>query len=64
MSESHFNQDLISSAGGGDLPLVRLLLEKQVDVNTQNSEGYTALMRAATFGNLDVVKFLLDTKQI
>ena len=37
----------------------RLLLSKSIDVNAQNSDGETALMRAVRLENVDVIKSLL-----
>lgn len=38
----------------------RLLLAKSLDVNAQNSDGETALMRAVRLDNVEIVKSLLD----
>lgn len=40
----------------------RLLLVKTIDVNAQNSDGETALMRAVRLGNSEMVRLLLTQK--
>jgi ankyrin repeat protein len=40
----------------------RLLLAKSIDVNAQNSDGETALMRAVRLGNSEMVQLLLAQK--
>jgi ankyrin repeat protein/tRNA A-37 threonylcarbamoyl transferase component Bud32 len=40
--------------------VVKLLLDKGADVNAKDREGRTALMWAASSGNVDIVKILLD----
>lgn len=42
------------------LAIVKLLLEKKVDVNATTLEGNTALMAAANAGSAHAVKLLLD----
>ena len=44
----------------GDVEIVSLLLEMGSDINTQDEEGQTALLKATDNGHLDVVKRLLD----
>ena len=57
MFDKPLEEDLLNAAGSGDLPRVRSLLEKkQADVNVQNKEGSTPLMRVATFGHLAILQ--------
>lgn len=52
--------DLIDAAGKGDLPRVNSLLAAKADVNAKRTDGFTALLMAASEkGNLDVVQTLL-----
>lgn len=39
---------------------IKKLINKGLDINTQNAEGYTALMVAIKRGSIDQVKFLLE----
>lgn len=44
-----------------NIPLVRLLLEKGIDVNkTQRRSGFTPLMAAACYGRVEVAKILIE----
>lgn len=40
--------------------IMRLLIAKGVNVNKRNKAGYTAIMRAAQLGDLDIVRFLMS----
>lgn len=40
--------------------LLKLMVEKEANINSQNNKGKTALMYAAKQGVYDVVKFLID----
>ncbi len=44
------------------LDILKLLITKGANVNTQNSFGKTALMYAIQYGNLDAVKALVEAK--
>ena len=44
----------------GDLELTRMILERNVDVNSQNNDGLTAFLLALKRENLDVARLLLD----
>jgi ankyrin repeat protein len=49
----------------GDVEVVKLLLNSgKVDVDAKDSQGSTALIRAAAQGSVSVVKLLLDTGKI
>jgi ankyrin repeat protein len=50
---------LLASAGANDLEMVRLFVEKGVDVNAATKGGSTPLQSAAGAGNLAMVKLLL-----
>nr|XP_023689336.1 ankyrin repeat and SAM domain-containing protein 6 [Paramormyrops kingsleyae] len=52
---------LMIAAVSGQLGVVQLLVEKNGDMNKQDSvHGWTALMQATYHGNKDVVKYLLN----
>lgn len=53
------NSAFIEAAMKGDTETVKSLLEKGVDMNTQDYNDRTALMIAARDGNIDIVKALL-----
>jgi uncharacterized protein len=48
------------AAEGGDVEIVKLLIEKGADVNAKNVDGVTALMFAAGEGRLEAVKLLIE----
>ena len=52
--------DLINAASNGDLPRVKVLLDKGGDVNAKSGNGATALIGASGHGHLAVVQALLD----
>jgi ankyrin repeat protein len=51
---------LVAAASGGALEIVEYLLSQKVNVNSQWSDGYSALTKAAYFGRLAVVKLLVE----
>ncbi len=51
---------LILAASQGALESVELLIENKADINTVNTEGYTALAHAALINDHDIVKSLID----
>ena len=51
-------QKLITASKNGKLTKVQRLLDKEVDVNSQDDNGATALMHASACGNFGVVKAL------
>lgn len=53
---------LIRASSGGNLGVVKVLLEHNAEVNLQNKWGDSSLIRASTGGNLEVVKVLLEHK--
>mgnify|MGYP002824673766 CR=1 FL=1 len=53
---------LMAAALGGQVALVRMLLQRGASVNLQASLGVTALMYAATNGLTTIVQTLLDAK--
>ena len=59
MSESNF----INAAQNGDLNTVQSLVE-EVNINSKDERGYTALNAAATNKRLDVVRFLVARKDV
>lgn len=44
----------------GYLPIVQMLLERGIDINARDNNGWTALHLAAERGQQQVVKLLLD----
>lgn len=51
---------LLAAASKGDVPGVKALLDKGVNVNAKDNAGRTALTEAAYFGHTEVAKLLLD----
>ena len=53
---------MLASQEGKNIDIVKLLLDrKDIDVNSKNNDGWTALMIASQEGkNIDIVKLLLD----
>ena len=49
---------LMAAAGAGHREITALLIERGAVINYMNSKGFTALMRAAMHGNMDVVTLL------
>jgi ankyrin repeat protein len=56
------SDDFVRSAERGDTKALLLFFEAGIDVNAQNSGGYTALMAAAKNGQVDGVNKLLEQK--
>ena len=52
--------ELMEAVLNGDMAKVKVLLEKEADVNAKNDRGSTALMIAASKGNFEIVKALLN----
>ena len=55
-----FNKAFWDACANGDVTVVTAQIKKGVDVNYQNGEGRTALMRSAKRGYKDIVRILLD----
>ena len=51
---------LEKAAEGGDVAMVRLLLDRGAEVNGEDLWGGTAIVDASVRGNADVVKLLID----
>jgi ankyrin repeat protein len=51
---------LLTAADNGDLKLVKLLLDKGIDIDIQDRFGFTALMLGCKEQNTKTVKYLLD----
>jgi len=51
---------LVAAASQGNLELIRLLLDRGVDVNSRGLMGRTALMYAGDYGKEEVARFLLS----
>ena len=56
------SDDFVRSAELGDSKALGLFFAAGIDINAQNSGGYTALMAAAKNGQVDVVNKLLERK--
>ena len=54
------NQEFFDAAARGDFAKVCAMVSKGANVNIQNGDGRTALMRSAKRGYEDIVRFLLD----
>jgi ankyrin repeat protein len=52
---------LIYAVGSGNIETVRLLLKAGADVNHQDFNGETAIMKAAEIGNVEITKILLQS---
>ena len=59
-SEMGSNSIMSAAIGTGDCDTVRWLIEKGVDVNHCDKNGFTAVLNAAQQGNLDVLKLLKE----
>ena len=51
---------ILQAAYTGDTAYVQSLLDDGANVNTQDKDGYTALIMASSKGHTDTVKVLLD----
>ena len=51
--------ELIIVAKIGDTNIVNLLIANGVDVNAGDEDGWTALMEATKYGDVDTIKLLL-----
>ena len=56
----HLERALVWAAAFGRLPVVELLVQAGVNVNTQDDQGFTPLHWAAAKGRLDIAQVLLD----
>ena len=50
---------LPQAAADGDKPRVLELLKRGYDINSQDEEGCTALIRAAAIGSMSIIQILL-----
>jgi len=55
----NLDQMIIKRADEGNINLVKYCIDNKADINSQDSEGDTALIKASKNGHLDVVKLLL-----
>jgi len=51
---------LIWASKNGNLEMIDILMKAGADVDHQNYNGYSALMKAAGWGNLESVKYLIE----
>lgn len=60
--DAHGYQAVMWAAHSGDAECLRILIEKQADVNCSSETGATPLMMAAAEGHRDSVRLLLDAE--
>ena len=60
IQQEEINGKLISAAWGGDIDVVKFLIENGVHVDATNNDGWTALHWAAWYEHVDVAKFLIE----
>ena len=60
MTDKNKIDNLLSSAGQGELEKIIALLESGLDINSVNDIGYTALMSAARSYRTTIVAYLLE----
>ena len=58
--DEYGNTPLILSSGNGHADVVTVLVKEGADVNVKNGLGATALHWACTYGNIKVVRILID----
>jgi len=61
IGESYILRDLLNAAALGKKEEVEICLNNEIDINSKNEEGHTALMLAASMGRNDTVDFLIDS---
>ena len=54
--------ELLKAVNGGDVKTVADFLDKGLDPNTTDREGFTLLMTASRLGHLELVKLLIARK--
>lgn len=52
--------EFIKAAKKNDIELIKTYLQKGFDINTQDKDGFTAVMEAAEFGYKDLFWFLIE----
>ena len=52
--------DFLKASKDGDVEKLELMLKQDIDVNQQDSEGYTALMLASKEGHIETIRLLLN----
>lgn len=58
------DESFVQHAAQGDLEAVRLFVQAEQDVEAVDDEGQTALQRAVSEGQVDVVQYLLDEEAV
>lgn len=53
---------LIAAVEAGELPKVQKMINSGIDVNTRDAEGNTSLHIAALYGNIEMMKWLMEHK--
>ncbi len=59
-SEVNLNAKLNEAARGGELEIVKALIDQGADVNGRSKDGQTPIMIAAVLGHLETVKYLAE----
>ena len=60
--QSHYDdcEIFFDAARTGDTATIQMLLDQKIDIDTQDDEGWTALMHAAFFGKIEIMQLLLE----
>jgi len=59
-SISSLNLSLIISSQKGRFELVKFFINKKADINSKDSQNYTALIEASREGHFEIVKYLVE----
>lgn len=54
------DSNIFTAAGDGELDKVKAFVASGEDVNSKDSNGYSAIHAAASYGNADVLRWLLE----
>ncbi len=64
-SAAYANEEFLTAARVGDIATIeKLLKNKDLNINVQASDGYTALIHAAAEGHTKIVELLLDNNAL
>jgi ankyrin repeat protein len=53
-------QDIIVACQNGHINIIKLLINKGIDINIKNNDGLAGLYSACKNGHIDIVKLLID----
>ncbi len=62
--DSSLNEELLETAGKGNMQAVQSLVSKGADVNARDERGETALLRATVMKNTEIVRLLLENENL